>query len=480
MFFFFRYYDRIVYTSDSLRSRLIEFHDSLTPGRSGYTVLRPQDLARHVRAYRGLPPGFFHTGGLLFYRAPENTGTGTLAREAVSFTRYFRAHNLEKSIREHNALRGTTVAAGDTIIIPNPLPSLIPDPRRTSKAPVIFTRGLYFSGGTAGSEKGLLTLERFIPLGINALVFDARDVTGIVNYRSNVPAVLELDTHDKHPIDDIDKLIRWLKERRVYTIARVAVFRDDLLYKRRPMWAIRSKRTGGRWGEGGEHWCDPTNRGVQDYAIALAVELADKGVDEVQFDYIRFPTTGDLGDAVYAYDFGRMSREQTIARFLERAHAELSKRNTRLSIDIFGVVAWGKEVDIDATGQRIQLLAPHCDVISPMLYPSHFNDEFDGYANPGDNPYYFIFNGCKKVGALAGRTAIRPWLQAFRWRVSNYGPGYIREQVKASDDSGANGYLFWNAGNSYEEVYDAWRPQKPRQQETVKKRKGERKGDTQG
>jgi hypothetical protein len=151
-----------------------------------------------------------------------------------------------------------------------------------------------------------------------------------------------------------------------------------------------------------------------------------------------------------------MTRADAITHFLKRAHAVIAKRNARLSIDIFGVVAWGKSVDIDSTGQRIELLARHCDVISPMLYPSHFNDDFDGYAKPGDNPYYFIYSGCQKVIGLAGKTAVvRPWLQAFRWRVSHYNRQYILTQIKATNDSGAKGYLFWNASNDYNTVLHA-------------------------
>jgi len=151
-----------------------------------------------------------------------------------------------------------------------------------------------------------------------------------------------------------------------------------------------------------------------------------------------------------------MTREEAVAHFLKRAREAIAVHNARLSIDIFGVVAWGKEIDIARTGQRIDLLARHCDVISPMLYPSHFNDDFDGYARPGDNPYYFIHEGCRKVKALADKRAIiRPWLQAFAWRVSDYGSAYIFTQIRAAKESGANGYLFWNAANDYATVIRA-------------------------
>ena len=194
---------------------------------------------------------------------------------------------------------------------------------------------------------------------------------------------------------------------------------------------------------------------MQDYNLQLAIELAEKGVDEIQFDYIRFPTAGDFRDAQFAYSSGVKPNETYIEQYLERAYKEISARNVNFSIDVFGIVAWGHEGDIKKTGQRIELLAKYCDVISPMLYPSHFNDNFDGYAKPGDAPYYFINTGCRKFQEQAGKTPIRPWLQAFGWRVSNYNQAYISEQIRASNDAAACGYLFWNAGNNYDIVLKA-------------------------
>ncbi len=196
---------------------------------------------------------------------------------------------------------------------------------------------------------------------------------------------------------------------------------------------------------------------MQDYNIALALELAQKGVDEIQFDYIRFPTVGDLKDAKFAFSFGVMKKEEVIAAFLKRAYEALQPFKVRLSIDIFGVVAWGKEVDIRKTGQRIELMSKYCDCISPMLYPSHFNDDFDGYSSPANRPYYFIYHGNRKVMERLQKkgVTIRPWLQAFGWKVSKYNADYIIRQMKASHDSGARGFLFWNASNSYSTVYKA-------------------------
>ncbi len=449
--------DTVRYVHDCLLGFYIETAETLMPSSPTYTVVDHRSYRPRVKTYLDLPKGFIHSGSILMYRAGGgDENLGDIASSAVRYTDYYRASGLASAIRAYNGLRGNDVPAGTALVIPGSAPALRSDPRNQSMPPLITARGLYFTGTSLGGNKILGNLDRFKELGINTIVFDAKDIGGDLSYYSTVPEVRRLNTHEKRSIDNIEKFIRTLKENGFYTVARIAVFHDHLLRKKDRSLAIQS-RGGGVWEPGAkEKWCDPTNKKVQDYNIALAVELADMGVDEIQFDYIRFPTAGNPKDADFKYDFGTMSREEAITHFLKRAHEAIAARNSRLSIDIFGVVAWGKTVDINSTGQRIELLARHCDIISPMLYPSHFNNDFDGYARPGDNPYYFIYSGCQKVIALAGKNAIvRPWLQAFRWRVSNYNSQYIKTQIKATDDSGAKGYLFWNAANDYDTVLRA-------------------------
>ncbi len=444
-------YRLMIYLSDSVRSYAIGIYYRITPGPDSFNIIRPAVYKKYMRTYRELPAGYTHCGYLLFYKAPADIRLKALADNSLKYTHYFKTYQLEQAIRESNRLRDDTVRKNGIVYIPYSLPALLPDIKKASRPALIFTRGLYYTGSTAGNERMQHTLDKYVALGINTVVFDAKDITGIVNYRSHTPGVIEYNTHEKRSIDDIDKLIRSLRSKGLYIIARIALFRDHLLFQKKPEFAIHSRKTGGAWNaQSNELWVDPTNRHVQDYNIALAIELAEKGVDEIQFDYIRFPCAGDLRDARYAYHFGRMSNEAAISQFLKRAYAEISRRNTNLSIDIFGVVAWGKETDIRSTGQRIELMAASCDAISPMLYPSHFSDNFDGFERPGDNPYYFMHTGCKKVMALARGRAVRPWLQAFRWHTSVYDENYILEQIKAAGDAGAFGYLLWNASNNYE------------------------------
>lgn len=449
--------DTVRYLHDCALGFYIETAETLIPSSPTYTIVNHRDYRTQVRTYRNLPEGFIHSGSVLMYRAgKEDEDLRDIASVAVRYTDYYRASGLASAIREYNGIRSGDIPAGTALFIPGSEPALRHDPRNQSMPDLITARGLYFTGTSIGGNKILGNLDRYKELGINTIVFDAKDIGGDLSYYSRVPEVRRLNTHEKRSIDNIEKFISTLKEKGFYTVARMAVFHDHLLRKKDPSLAIRS-RGGGLWNpEAKEKWCDPTNKKVQDYNIAMALELADMGVDEIQFDYIRFPTRGNGSEAAFKYDFGRMSREEAITHFLKRAHEAIAARKTRLSIDIFGVVAWGKGVDIESTGQRIELLARHCDIISPMLYPSHFNDDFDGYARPGDNPYYFIYSGCQKVLRLAGKKAIvRPWLQAFRWRVSNYNSSYILTQIKATNESGAKGYLFWNASNDYDTVLRA-------------------------
>ncbi len=420
------------------------------------SIIYPTRFSNFKRPYHHAPNELLHCGNMLLYTTPKEERVSDIAQKLIGYTYYYRASHLHNAIVTLNGLTSKTVGAGSVLVIPHPLPFITIDLSKKSMTQIPYVKGVYYSGNSLASSKMMRQLSVLKQAGINAVVFDVKDVCGTVNYKSHVPMVVELNTHEKRPVDDVVTLIRSFKELDLYVIARIAVFRDQLLATKSPDMAIKSKRTGGIWNGSKELWVDPTKQSVWDYNIALACEIAALGADEVQFDYIRFPTAGDLSDVQYAYDFGKKTKVETITEFLAKAKNELHKLNTAVSIDIFGVIAWQKEEDVKKLGQKIQLLARNCDVISPMLYPSHFNDNFDGYANPGDEPYYFIATGNKKMQAIAPHILIRPWLQAFKWRVSNYDEDYILDQVKACIDTNTYGYLFWNASNDYTIVYKAF------------------------
>lgn len=449
-------WDKLIYIANYIKGYYATIKDSLfTPDT--VSIIYPTRFLNYKRPYHQAPNSLLHCGNILLYTTPKEEQVADIAQKMIGYTYYFKTSHLHNAIVTLNALTSKTVGAGSVLVIPHPLPFITIDLSKKSMTQIPYVKGVYYSGNSLASSKMMRQLSELKQAGINAVVFDVKDVCGIVNYKSHVPIVVELNTHEKRPVDDVVTLIRNFKELDLYVIARIAVFRDHLLATKNPDMAIKSKRTGGIWNQGSkELWVDPTKQSVWDYNIALACEIATLGADEVQFDYIRFPTTGDLSDAQYAYDFGKKTKVETITEFLAKAKNELHKLNTAVSIDIFGVAAWQKEEDVSKLGQKIELLARSCDVISPMLYPSHFNDNFDGYANPGDEPYYFIATGNKKLQAIAPKIVIRPWLQAFKWRVSNYNEDYILAQVNACIDTNTYGYLFWNASNDYTIVYKAF------------------------
>jgi len=420
------------------------------------SIIYPAKTLYYKRPYQKSTANIFHCGNLLFYKTTQEESVAAIANKIIGYTYYYKLYHLQNSIKNINALSTNTVPANTVLVIPYSLPCISIDLTKKTMTQIPFVKGVYYSGSSLSSQKMMRQLVALKQAGINTVVFDVKDVNGIVNYKSHIPMVVELNTHAKRPVDDIATLIRGFKELDIYAIARIAVFRDHLLATKSPDMAIKSKKTGRVWNDSSkELWVDPTKQSVWDYTIALACEVAKLGADEVQFDYLRFPTAGDLSDAQYAYETGKKSKTETITAFLAKATEELHKLNTAVSIDIFGVAAWQKEDDIKKLGQNIALLSNHCDVISPMLYPSHFNDNFDGFSNPGDEPYYFVANGNKKIKAIVPNTLIRPWLQAFKWRVSNYDENYILAQIQACIDTNVYGYLFWNASNDYTVVQKA-------------------------
>lgn len=409
--------------------------------------------SQYVAAFQDLPDNYIHTGHMLLYYNTTERSLDSFCTESFQYTRFLKLSDYKKRIRKINNIDGNEIPANIFITIPGKVSDFIYDLDSTRERKMVPARTLYFSGKSISSSRILAQIPEFKRAGINAVVFDVKDVPGHISYLSSIPEVVELDSHKHRYTDDMTKIIRYLKSHGIYVIARISCFRDIHVTKRRPEWAIQVGSQGKTWNKGtGEIWLDPTNKAVQDYTIAIAREVAQFGVDEIQFDYIRFPTDGDQRDARFSYSFGRMSREETVTHFLKRAYTALQEDKVFVSIDIFGVVAWGFHGDISRTGQNISMLEKYCDVISPMLYPSHFNAEFRGFKNPADNPYYFIAEGVKKVSQQAPDTLVRPWLQAFGWRVSHYNADYIKEQIRASRDQRTSGYLFWNARNNYTTV----------------------------
>ncbi|MBV8476454.1 MAG: LysM peptidoglycan-binding domain-containing protein [Acidobacteria bacterium] len=395
------------------------------------------------------------TTATLTYTVGRGDTIPAIARHYLSRTSFLTSTELASAIRQANGKSGNFVKSGDTLSIPGMLDSAIVE--KPVVVPRDFeARAIYLTGVMAGSEHGLGIIRRWRELGGNAVVFDVKDSDGILNIPFDHPLAID----KRRPvIPDLPKFAHFLHSEGMHAIARIAIFRDEHLVVTHPELAVHSRRTGQPWRENGKLvWTDPSNPKVQEYVIALARRAAQAGVDEIQFDYVRFPAEGEQKDAAFLFQKQHpdWERSDVITDFLRQAYTALHSEGVLLSLDVFGVMAWQRSVDLAHTGQDIPGMAKYCDVLSPMIYPSHFFG-MDGYAHPGDAPEHFIGESMARFLLITKDSGVvlRPWLQAFRWRTKTYSSRYVEIQVKVAKEKGGDGFLFWNANNNYAKPYEA-------------------------
>ena len=394
--------------------------------------------------------------GSTLYLAKRGDTVPLVAHHFLSQTSFLTSSELSDAIRKANAdlEKQTFLKPGESVVVPGILDAPIVE--KTVPVPRDFeVRAVYLTGLMAGSDHGLRIIRHWREVGGNAVVFDIKDSDGSVNIPFEHPLLGKHHT----PLPDLPKFVRFLHSQNMHAIARVAIFRDQRLVGEHPELAVKSHRTGAPWKENGKLvWTDPSQPKVQEYNIALAMKAAKAGVDEVQFDYVRFPAEGDQKDASFVFqsEHAAWHRTDVITDFLKSAYAQLHPTGVLLSLDVFGVMAWQRQVDLAHTGQDIVGMAQHCDVLSPMIYPSHFFG-MDGIAHPGDAPEHFIGTSMDRFILITkgSGVVIRPWLQAFHWRTKTYSPKYIEVQVQTAKDKGGIGFLFWNAANDYSKPYVA-------------------------
>jgi hypothetical protein len=412
------------------------------------------------------------------YTVKRGQDLAAVARENLSHTSYMTVAELEAAIGDANHLHPSAarLQPGQQLVIPGYLEAPIVE-HAVPAAKDYAVRAIYLTGLMAGSAHGINLIRRWHELGGNSVVFDIKDSDGSLSIGFDDP----LAPHTHHPyISSLPKFVHFLHGMNMHAIARMALFRDEHLVVTHPELAVQSRRAlaaaAGKgpqpWRENGKLvWTDPSNPAVQDYELALAKYVASLGVDEIQFDYVRFPAEGDQADAQFAFMKAAAAckdstaqencsaphtRADVIAGFLQRAYKELHPSGVLLSLDVFGVMAWQRPVDLNHTGQDIVRMARNCDVLSPMIYPSHFFG-MDGYALPGDAPEHFISESMQRFEQITqgSGVVIRPWLQAFAWRTKTYSPAYIETQVRVARANGGDGFLFWNARNDYSKPFAA-------------------------
>ncbi len=341
--------------------------------------------------------------------------------------------------------------------IGGPLPPLGEDVFPQVAAPRVpkprAVRGLYVNAWAAGSSRKMANLMALADTTeINSFVIDVKDVSGYVSYRTGVALARQIGADRDIRIRDIRGLLDQLRARGIYPIARIVVFKDPLLARKKPEWSIQAD-TGGIWVDhNGELWVDAFNREIWDYAIALAREAVLLGFSEVQWDYVRFPDVPRryMETAVYPMRQGR-TREDAIREFLRYSREQLSDLGVPVTADVFGLTtSAGSDMGI---GQRWDKMVDVTDVLLPMVYPSHYGKGSYGIPIPNADPYQTVKvaldYAVERSSGVPGAAAIRPWLQDFTMGWPSYGAAEVRAQIKATYDAGIYEWILWNPGSNY-------------------------------
>ncbi len=318
-----------------------------------------------------------------------------------------------------------------------PSPQEIPNPKIVTqgedvephppKSSFYGKRGVYLTAyAAANSAKLNEILAQSARFGLNAIVIDVKNNEGEVCYPSQVPKARAIGA--VRPVLDLARLVQELHQRGFYVIARQVIFYDPILAK--------------HFGVPTSPWVLPTEAEAVSYNLAIAQEVEGLGVDEIQFDYIRFPDHGPIGPDYSA-------RCRAVEAFLSKAKSVLF---VPISVDVYGRVMWPWNAQkIDPIGQHLEGIARIVDVVSPMLYPSHFVEP-ELKADPYGTVLRTMRHGKARV-----EVPLRPYLQAFSMAIPTGMslPEYILAQIKAAEESGADGYLFWNPRADYSSLWEA-------------------------
>jgi len=302
---------------------------------------------------------------------------------------------------------------------------------------------IYMTGWVAGNKTFRNSLVELIDdTELNAVIIDIKDYTG------------ELLAEERAP--DIKDFVKSLHDKGIYVIGRVSAFQDLKLTKERPDLAVRRSSDGEVWKDKkGISWLDPGSSEVWEYLVEIGETYYELGFDELNFDYIRFPSDGNMQDIAYIFfDEKVQTKPDQMREFYEYIYERLAsttKAHPVLSADLFGMTTTNTD-DLNI-GQLLENAIPYFDYIMPMVYPSHYPPNFSGYANPADVPYEIIkFSMDRAVSRLEAASSsslkLRPWLQDFNLGAT-YDAEMVRNEMQAVYDSGLTSWALWSPSNRY-------------------------------
>lgn len=316
---------------------------------------------------------------------------------------------------------------------------------------------VYFTSWAAGTpsfQKQMFYLLEATGIQLNAVVIDIKDYSGRIGYVVDDPRYDDLAIDEmgsaQDRIPDIEQFIASLHAKGVYVIGRIQSFEDPFAVIVHPEWAVKNGN-GMLWKDaGGAYWLDPDNQEAWDYLVAIAKQGYNVGFDEINFDYVRFPSDGSVKTTVYDMP-ATTTKAVVITNFFSYLHDQLSPLGIPISADIFGQVT--SDTGDMGIGQHFEDVLPYFDFVDPMVYPSHYINGFDGYTNPAMHPYEIVSFALdhavsRAVVASSTPSKVRPWLQGFDLGAV-YTSNMLKAEMQATADAGLNSWLIWNAGSVY-------------------------------
>jgi hypothetical protein len=331
-------------------------------------------------------------------------------------------------------------------------PLEIPKPIITHVTTPAQVKGIYMSSWVAGTPSFRNKLIQIADdTEINTVVIDIKDSTGRISFKIDDQVIINSGAVENR-IADIADLITELHAKNIYVVGRVAVFQDPYFVKMHPEFAVKKlSNKENLWSDHkGIHWLDAGSKDVWEYVSTISKIAYTMGFDEINFDYIRFPSDGNMRDIYFPISDGKVKHD-VIREFYEYLHATFEPLRIPISGDLFGMVTTATD-DMNI-GQLLEDGLRNFDYVAPMVYPSHYPATWNGYANPATKPYEIIQKSMQ--GAVDKANAIpvdikklRPWLQDFDLGAT-YTADMVRAQIKATYDVGLDSWLLWDAGNTY-------------------------------
>ena len=303
-----------------------------------------------------------------------------------------------------------------------------------------------------GASGNSLTMKRIFNIiektEVNAIVVDIKNEYGSTLYKTSFKEANANGAHENRTNRNIQRFMKMMKDRGIYTIARIVTFKDEIQASSNPDYAIKNQ-AGEIWrNHDNMAWVDPYDKRSHDYTIRMAEEAAKVGFDEINFDYIRFPAKSGL---VFSKENTQENRVQAINTFLDSAKQRLQKYGVYISVDTYGNILWTKKGD-NNIGQTVKSLAEHADYLAPMLYPSGFARGSFGKENPSSHPFIVIYRSIKHIEDIIEPSRVRPWLQYFRDYAHtrmHYKKHEVNEQVRAAEKMDTNGWMMWSPSSKY-------------------------------